>query len=178
MIKTARLILKNYTDQEREPFYSINCDPEVMRYFPTVLTREESDAMLKRLSDGINQRGWGLWGTFLDEELIGFIGIQPIPFEAHFTPAVEVGWRLAKKHWGKGYATEGALAAIEYGFDNLKLNEIVAFTTVHNLPSQKVMIRLGMTHDPKDDFDHPRLEENHPLRRHVLYRLRNPHVRS
>lgn len=178
MIKTVRLILKNYTDQEREPFYSMNCDPEVMRYFPSVLTREESDAMLKRLSVGINQRGWGLWGAFLEDELIGMIGINPIPFEAHFTPAVEVGWRLAKKHWGKGYATEGALAAIEYGFDILKLNEIVSFTTVHNLPYQKVMMRLGMTHDPKDDFDHPRLEENHPLRRHVLYRLRNPRVRS
>lgn len=178
MIKTTRLILKNYTDQERESFYAMNRDPEVMRFFPSVLTKEESDAMLKRLSDGINQRGWGFWGAFLEDELIGMIGINPIPFEAHFTPAVEVGWRLAKKHWGKGYATEGALAAIDYGFKTLGLKEIVSFTTLHNLPSQKVMVRLGMTHDPKDDFDHPRLEENHPLRRHVLYRLRNPNARS
>ena len=178
MIKTDRLILKNYTDQEREPFYLINSDPEVMRYFPSVLTREESNAMLERLRNGINDRGYGFWGAFIDNELIGMIGINPIPFDAHFTPAVEVGWRLAKKHWGKGYATEGAIAALDFGFNELKLDEIIAITTVNNLPSQKVMHRLGMTHDSKDDFDHPKLDINHPLRRHVLYRLRNAHDRS
>lgn len=174
MIKTKRLVLKNYTDQEREPFYLLNSDPEVMRYFPSVLTREESDAMLKRLNEGIDQRGWGLWAAFLEDEFIGMIGLNPIPFEAHFTPAVEVGWRLAKKHWGKGYATEGAQAALDFGFNQLGLNEIISITTVSNLPSQRVMQRLGMTHDAKDDFDHPRLDINHPLRRHVLYRLRKP----
>lgn len=172
MIKTNRLILKNFTDQEREPFYLINSDHEVMRHFPSVLNREESDAMLKRISDGITQRGWGFWGAFLEGELIGMIGLNPVLFEAPFTPAVEVGWRLARKHWGKGYATEGAQAALEFGFNELKLDEIVSFTTLTNLSSQKVMQRLNMTHNPKDDFDHPRLDKNHPLSRHVLYRLR------
>lgn len=172
MIKTERLILKKMTDADAEAFYLINSDPEVMRFFPSPLTHEESDTMLKTIANDIEKLGWGLWGAFHQNTLVGMIGLKTISFESHFTPAVEVGWRLAKEHWGKGFATEGAKAALDYGFNELKLPEIVSITTTLNLPSQKVMQRLGMTHDPKENFDHPKLAKDHPLCRHVLYRKR------
>ena len=115
----------------------------------------------------------GFWAASLIEtgEFIGMIGLEDVYFKAHFTPAVEIGWRLAFDYWGKGYATEGAQAALQYGFESLNLNEIVSFTTLENMRSRHVMKKIGMHHDPKDDFDHPKLPEGHPLRRHMLYRL-------
>jgi 3-dehydroquinate dehydratase/shikimate dehydrogenase len=114
-----------------------------------------------------------LWAVSIPDvaDFVGFIGLAEPSFNAHFTPAVEVGWRLAFDHWGKGYATEGAKAALEYGFETLNLNEIVSFTAIQNMRSRRIMEKIGMQHDPKDDFDHPKLPEGHPLRRHVLYRM-------
>jgi RimJ/RimL family protein N-acetyltransferase len=145
-----------------------------MRHFPAVLTRAESDAWALGAQALIAARGWGLWAVEVDRgaPFIGFVGLAQPRFDAHFTPAVEVGWRLAREHWGSGYATEAARAAISFAFDELGLDEIVSFTPVANDRSRRVMERLGMTHDPADDFDHPRLAHGDPLRRHVLYRLR------
>ena len=172
-IFTKRLVLRQWRQKDLEAFAKLNADPRVMEYFPGLKTREESDASVKIVSDHIQRHGWGFWAASLLEtgEFIGFIGLQPVPFQAAFTPAVEIGWRLAFDSWGKGYATEGAKAALAYGFETLNLDEIVSFTTVENMRSRRVMERIGMHHNPGDDFDHPKLPEGHPLRRHVLYRL-------
>jgi RimJ/RimL family protein N-acetyltransferase len=151
-----------------------------MEYFPATLTRIESDALVDRIEAIFAEHDWGPWAAELRAtgELIGFIGLSVPAFEAHFTPCVEIGWRLAAAHWGKGLATEGACAALDYGFNEHLLPEVVSFTTAANLRSRRVMEKLTMTHDPADDFDHPGLVEGHPLRRHVLYRLRNPGEKS
>jgi ribosomal-protein-alanine N-acetyltransferase len=139
-----------------------------------LLTAEESDAFVDRIEHQFEQHGWGLWAVEVvgNGAFAGFVGLWPATFEAHFTPAVEVGWRLAHEHWGRGYATEGAQGALAYGFDVLGLEEIVSFTSVANTRSRRVMERLGMRNDPADDFDHPSIAAGHRLRRHVLYRLR------
>jgi RimJ/RimL family protein N-acetyltransferase len=172
---TPRLKLRQWRDSDYEPFAALNADEEVMRYFPAPMTREESDALAGRARAHVADHGWGLWAVErLDNgAFIGFVGLARPSFEAHFTPAVEVGWRLARTQWGHGYATEAARAAVEFGFDALRLDEIVSFTAAINLPSRRVMERLGMGHDPADDFDHPRVADG-PLRRHVLYRLKRP----
>jgi 3-dehydroquinate dehydratase/shikimate dehydrogenase len=172
-IRTDRLILRQWKKGDLEPFASINADPRVREYFPGLQTREESDHSVSLVSGHIEKYGWGFWAASLVEtgEFIGFIGLEDVYFQANFVPAVEIGWRLAYKHWGKGYATEGALACLRYGFETLKLDEIVSFTAVENTRSRRVMEKIGMHHDSKDDFDHPKLPEGHPLRRHVLYRL-------
>jgi RimJ/RimL family protein N-acetyltransferase len=169
---TERLLLRQWRDGDLEPFAALNRDPEVMHHFPAALTREESDALAEAQRRAIAERGWGLWAVEIpgSAPFIGFVGLSVPRFEAHFTPAVEVGWRLAREHWGHGYATEAARAAVAFGFGELGLEEIVSFTTVRNARSRAVMERLGMTHDPADDFDHPALPD-WPERRHVLYRL-------
>jgi len=130
--------------------------------------------MVDRIETRFEEHGFGLWAVELADgkPFIGFVGLAVPAFEAHFTPAVEVGWRLAAEHWSRGYATEAARAALDYGFTTAGLDEIVSFTVPANSRSRAVMERLGMTHDPADDFDHPRIEPGHPLRRHVLYRKR------
>jgi RimJ/RimL family protein N-acetyltransferase len=170
---TDRLRLRHWQPADRAPFAALNADPEVMRHFPARLSREESDAMADRVAAHVEETGWGLWaleervtGTFL-----GFTGLARPGFDAPFMPATEIGWRLARAAWGHGYATEAARAAAAFGFDALGLDGLVSFTAVENERSRAVMRRLGMTHDPGDDFDHPRLPEGHRLRRHVLYRL-------
>jgi 3-dehydroquinate dehydratase/shikimate dehydrogenase len=151
----------------------MNADPRVMECFPAVLNREESDALAYRISTELNEQGWGRWAVSVPgvAEFIGFVGLSVPPYQTHFMPSVEVGWRLAHEHWGKGYATEGALAALQYGFETLKLTEIVSFTTIFNKRSIAVMEKIGMHHDSADDFDHPMLPSDHRLRRHVLYRM-------
>lgn len=176
-IETKRLILRPWTEEDLEPFAQMNADARVREFFPGMLSRQESDASVEIFSEHIENCGWGLWATSLAEtgEFIGFIGIQKVNFSAPFnqkSPAVEIGWRLAFKHWGKGYATEGALAALKYGFETLGLEEIVSFTAVANQRSRHVMEKIGMHHRPEEDFDHPKIAEGHPLRRHVLYRLK------
>lgn len=174
IIKTKRLILRQWCDEDLEPFAKLNADPKVREYFPGILSRGESDASVKLMSNHIEKCGWGFWAASLIEtgEFIGMIGLEDVYFSApfnKFTPAVEIGWRIAFSHWGKGYATEGALASLQYAFESLNLNEVVSFTTLKNMRSRQVMKRIGMHHDPKDDFDHPKLPEGHSLRRHVLY---------
>ena len=166
MITTDRLVLRQWRETDKEPFAALNADPEVMEHFPATLTREQSDAFVDRAAVAIASRGWGLWAVEADTGFVGFVGLN----EPGFMPGVEVGWRLARTAWGHGYATEAARAAVAYGFHQLGLAEIVSFTSTTNVRSQRVMQRLGMTHDPADDFDHPRVDDPR-LRRHVLYRL-------
>lgn len=174
-IKTERLILRPWQENDFEPFAQINADPRVMEYFPSILSREESNQMATRIQKKIKESGWGLWAVSVpgEADFIGFIGLSEPTFKAHFTPTVEIGWRLAFPFWGKGYATEGALACLQYGFKTLNLEEIVSFTAVQNMRSRAVMERIGMHHNPQDDFDHPKLPKEHKLCRHVLYRLKS-----
>ena len=172
-LRTDRLILRRWRDGDREPFARMNADPEVMRHFVRPLTRDESDALAARLDRQFDERGYGAWAVeVLDEApFIGYVGLVYHTFPAHFTPAAEVGWRLAQAYWGNGYATEAARAAIVDGFDRIGLTDIVSMTAAPNVRSIAVMERLGMTRDAADDFDHPNVPAGHPLRRHVLYRL-------
>jgi RimJ/RimL family protein N-acetyltransferase len=175
---TERLLLRGWRPQDREPFAALNADPEVMEHFPSTMTRQRSDEMADRLETLFEAQGFGLWAVEVTAtgEFIGFTGLSRVPSEAHFAPAVEVGWRLARSAWGHGYATEAARAALAYGFEVAGLDEIVSFTTTTNLRSQAVMRRLGMTRDPAEDFDHPRVDDER-LRRHVLFRLKAPRPR-
>lgn len=172
-IRTDRLLLRPWRDDDLEPFSRMNADSEVMEFFPSTLDRVQSDALVHRIQRFFDDRGYGLWAVEVvgGAGFIGFTGLLEPTFSAHFTPCTEVGWRLAREHWGKGYATEAARAALQYGFESVGLREIVSFTTVANTRSRRVMEKLGMTHDPADDFDHPLLPPGHPLRRHVLHRL-------
>lgn len=172
-LTTERLLLRGWRASDREPFAALNADPEVMAHMRAPLDRAGTDELVDRIEAGWREHGFGLWAVEAraDGRFVGFVGLSRPNFEAHFTPAVEVGWRLARDAWGHGYATEAAAAAVEFGFDVLGLTEIVSFTVPANSRSRGVMERLGMTHDPADDFDHPRLEAGDPRRRHVLYRL-------
>jgi ribosomal-protein-alanine N-acetyltransferase len=147
-----------------------------MQYMPSCLTRSQSDQWIERIEVEFDQDGFGLWALELlsDGRFIGFTGLNRVPFEASFTPAVEIGWRLAPSFWGNGYATEAAAEALGLGFRRFGLNEIVAETTVTNLPSRKVMSRIGMRYDAGGDFVHPNLPIDHPLGLHVLYRASAP----
>lgn len=176
MIETERLHLRAWRDGDLDAFAALNADPGVMEFLPAPLTRDESDALAARIRDHFDSHGFGLWALQVREtsEFVGFTGLAWQTFPAHFTPAVEVGWRLARRAWGKGYATEGASAALGHGFGVVGLGEIVSMTAVGNERSRRVMERIGMTRDPGDDFDHPNVAAASPLRRHVLYRIRRP----
>ncbi len=173
MIETERLLLRHWRDSDRAPFAAMNADPRVREFFPGLQTRAESDESADRFAATFANTEYGCWAV--EEKggaaFIGFIGIWAPRFEASFTPCIEIGWRLAHEAWGKGYAQEGARAALTHGFDH-GLEEIVSFTLPGNVRSRRVMEAIGMTHDPKDDFDHPLIEEGHPMRRHVLYRIK------
>lgn len=172
-LSSARLRLRPFQPGDRVAFASMNADPQVMEHFPAPLSPEESNALATRIEQIFESYGYGLWALELPGQarFVGFAGLLPVNFESHFTPAVEVGWRLRSEYWGRGYATEAARAALEFAFTELGLIEVVSFTVPANWRSRAVMDRLDMTHDPADDFDHPKLSEEHPLRRHVLYRL-------
>ncbi|HYD81544.1 MAG TPA: GNAT family N-acetyltransferase [Paucimonas sp.] len=171
-LDTSRLRLRQWKAADREPFAALNADPRVMEFFPAPLDRADSDAMADRCGARIAERGWGLWAVEVRAtgEFIGFVGLEipkgPLPF----LPCVEIGWRLAFPHWGKGYATEAARAALAAGFERIGLDEIVSFTALVNRRSRAVMERLGMR-DSGVGFDHPRVPEGSPLRPHCLYRL-------
>jgi RimJ/RimL family protein N-acetyltransferase len=173
-LETERLILRTWREADREPFARMNADPAVMEFFPACLSRVESDQAVDRIEQHFRERGFGLFAAELKIEgtFVGFVGLNVPRFNAHFSPCVEIGWRLAAAYWGRGLATEGARVALQHGFEVLGLDEIVAFTIPVNQRSRRVMEKLGMTHDPADDFDHPGLAEGHPMRRHVLYRLK------
>lgn len=174
-LRTERLILRRWREADREPFACMNQDPRVMEHFPALLSREESDAFLDRIESQFAEHGFGLWAVEARDsgEFIGYIGLAVPRFEAAFTPCVEIGWRIAAEHWGRGLATEGARAVLRHGFQELSLTEVVSFTVPANRRSVRVMEKLGMTHDPNEDFGHPSFPEGHLLCRHVLYRLKS-----
>lgn len=173
-LTTERLILRPWREADRAPFAQLNGDPRVMEFMSRCLSREESDALADQIETHFRERGFGVWAVELrrDGSFIGFDGLNVPTLHAHFTPCVEIAWRLAADYWGQGLATEGAQAAAVYAFQALGLKELVSFTVPANVRSRRVMEKLGMTHDPGDDFDHPQVPAGHPLRRHVLYRLK------
>jgi RimJ/RimL family protein N-acetyltransferase len=173
-IATARLRLRPWRPSDYEPFAQLNADPQVMAHFAGMLSRPQSDALATRIREDIERHGFGFWAVEIPgvPPFAGFIGLSVPRFTAPFTPCVEIGWRLARVRWGQGYATEGAAAALRVGFERLRLPEIVAFTVPGNVRSRRVVEKLGMVRNPADDFDHPLVAEGHPLRRHVLYRIR------
>lgn len=172
-LRTERLVLRAWRPSDLEPFAAMNADSRVMEFFPKQLTRAESDAYVARIEQHFQDRGFGLWAVEVPgvTPFAGFIGLTTPRFEAPFTPCVEIGWRLAAEYWGRGYATEGARASLDFAFRELGLSEVVAMTAVLNERSRRVMERLDMTYDPADDFEHPAVPEGNPLRPHVLYRM-------
>lgn len=170
MIETGRLLLRQWVEEDREPFAALNADPVVMEHFPATLSRAESDAFMDRQGAIIERQGWGLWAVEIREtgEFIGFTGLLTPVFDADFVPCVEIGWRLAAAAWGKGYATEAATAALDHAFDVVGLDDVVSFTYVGNDRSRRVMDKIGLTE--RQEFDHPNLPGNR-VQRHVLYGL-------
>lgn len=173
-LTTERLVLRPWRDADLDPYVALCADAEVMRFFPWTMDREESEASMARFRAHFTEHGWGPWAVEIpgETDFAGVIGLSHVRHEAHFTPAVEVAWRLFTDYQGQGYATEAAREAIRFGFEHVGLDEIVAMCTPDNLASRRVMEKLGMSRDPADDFDHPMVAEGHPMRRVVLYRLR------
>jgi len=174
MLRTERVILRAWRDDDLPAFAKLNTDDRVMEHLLKPLTLSESDALAARIRAHHAQHGFGLWAVEVPgvASFIGFVGLGVPRFEAGFTPCVEVGWRIASAHWNNGYATEAARAAVTFGFERCGFSEIVSFTVPENLASRRVMEKLGMTHNPSDDFDHPLLDQGHRLSRHVLYRVK------
>jgi len=179
-LRTTRLLLRPWRSEDRDALAAMNADPRVMEYFPKTMTLEESQAMFDRFHAHVDEHGFGIWAVEIPgvAACAGFLGLWRPKFVTHFTPCVEMGWRLAAAHWNRGYATEGAKAAMTYGFESLALDELVAFTAVENVRSRRVMEKLGMTWNPADDFDHPNMPEGHPVRRQVLYRKKAAEARG
>lgn len=172
-LRTGRLVLRRWRDADRDPFAALNADPRVTEHFRSSLSREQSDGLVDRIEAGFERYGFGLWAVEVADtgEFVGFTGLAVPNFDPPWGPSVEVGWRLARHAWGKGYATEAATAALDQGFDVAGLPSVVSFTARSNERSQAVMRRLGMTYDPADDFLHPNLPPGHRLTAHVVYRL-------
>lgn len=170
-METKRLILREWQERDRSEFSRMNANPEVMEFFPALWTVEESNAAFERLRKLSLERGWGLW--VLEEKssgkFVGFTGLNVPAFEAPFMPAVEIGWRLLPEFWNQGYATEAALKALWFGFNILKLEEIVSFTAVGNVKSQRIMEKIGMKRCMEKDFLHPKVPDGHVLKPHVMY---------
>ncbi len=173
-IETPRLILRQWKASDHEPYIQLNQDSEVMEFFPSLLTRDESLAHIDRFTKHIDQYGYGFFALERKDtgQFIGFTGLSHPRFEAPFTPCVEIGWRLSKAHWGEGFATEAALATLDFGFGSIGLDEIYAFTSVHNKKSEQVMLKAGML--KQGEFEHPQIEAGHFLKQHVLYRISRP----
>lgn len=171
-LDTQRLRLRQWTEPDRKPFAALNADPRVMEFFPAALSHAESNSLADRCEARINERGWGLWAveTKAEREFIGFVGLHVPTAVLPFCPCVEIGWRLAAPFWGRGFATEAARAAIDLGFGQIGLDEIVSYTSILNRRSRAVMERLGMV-ESKATFEHPSIPEGHALREHCLYRL-------
>jgi RimJ/RimL family protein N-acetyltransferase len=172
-IRTERLLLRGWSPGDKAPFAALNADPRVMEHFPNTLTRQESDGLIDPIEAHFAEHGFGPWAVEVPHvaPFIGFVGLSIPRFEAHFTPCVEIGWRIAAEYWNQGYATEAARAALVFGFDSLELEQIFAFTVPDNLASRRVMEKIGMKHNASDDFEHPLLPAGHPLCRHVLYKV-------
>lgn len=172
-LESARLVMRQWRNDDLPAFAEMCADPQVMRYFPEPLSRLESAAMIGRMRGHFAELGFGLWALERKDtgDFIGFTGLMVVGFDAHFTPAVEIAWRLAREHWGLGFASEAAWTALRCGFEQLELDEIVSLTAANNEPSQKVMQAIGMQRNQGDDFEHPNLPHDHPLQPHVLYRI-------
>ncbi|ATR84855.1 N-acetyltransferase [Pseudomonas sp. FFUP_PS_473] len=172
-LESARLVLRQWQDDDLREFAAMCADPQVMRYFPAPLTRLESAALIGRLRGHFAEYGFGLWALERKDSgaFIGMTGLLNVNFNAGFAPAVEIGWRLARRHWGLGFASEAAWTCLRCAFAQLGLEQVVSFTSESNLPSQKVMQAIGMQADPDSNFEHPRIPPGHPLRPHVLYRI-------
>jgi RimJ/RimL family protein N-acetyltransferase len=177
--RTARLLLRGFRGEDLAPLAALNADPRVMEHLPGPMSLQDSAAQLARFQQHWEEHGFVWWAVEVPcvAKFIGWVGLARPRFEAHFTPCVEIGWRLAAAFWNQGYATEGAREALRFGWElaSPRLEEIVSFTVPGNARSRRVMEKLGMGHDPADDFEHPRLPPGHPLRRHVLYRIRREH---
>jgi RimJ/RimL family protein N-acetyltransferase len=168
-----RILLRQWKDEDLKPYAAMNADVQVMQYFPKTLSAAESKESICRLRAGIDERGWGLWAVEVDGAFAGFTGLAEPSFSAQFTPCVEIGWRFMCEFWGRGIAYSAALAAESFAFENLKLEKLVSFTASVNRRSRSLMERLGFTRRESDDFDHPSLAKDSPLRPHVLYRKSN-----
>ena len=170
-IHTPRLILRQWQESDHAPYIAMNMDADVMQYFPSVQTAEETLAQIERFRAFINEKGYGFFAVERKDtsEFIGFTGLAQPRFESFFTPCVEIGWRLAKTHWGQGFAQEAARACLDLGFDKLNLNEIYSFTSILNLPSINVMKKIGMKE--AGQFEHPNLKEGDRLKTHTLYKI-------
>ncbi len=179
-LQGKRVLLRDWHDDDLDAWAAINADPVVRQYFPSVADREQAAGEMARLRDHAEQHGFTFWAVEIPgtTHFAGMVGLLRTGWAAHFTPCVEIGWRLAVSCWGQGYATEAARLALDHGFTQLELDEVVALTAVGNLPSRAVMARIGMQHNPADDFDHPRVTAGHPLQRHVLYRINRTHWKS
>jgi RimJ/RimL family protein N-acetyltransferase len=177
-ILTDRLGLRAWLPTDRARFAMLNTDPRVMEHFVSTLSRERSDVLASQFETTFDRYGFGFWAVEVPglAAFVGFVGISVPHFQTHFTPCVEIVWRLSAEYWDWGYPTEGARGALRFGFDALRLREIVALTVPGNVRSRRVMEKIGMIHDPADDFDHPLVPEGHPLRRHMLYRVSNPEL--
>jgi RimJ/RimL family protein N-acetyltransferase len=175
-LRTERLLLRRWRLEDRDAFAAMNADARVMEHFPGLMSRAQSDASAERIETHFANHGYAQWAIEIPNvtPFAGFVGLSIPRFEASFTPCVEIGWRLAAEFWGHGYATEGARAALSFGFNELHLDEVLSFTVPANVRSRRVMEKIGMRHDQAGDFEHPLLPEGHPLRRHVLYRIRRP----
>lgn len=171
MLETDRLILRQWRDDDLDPWAALNADAEVMRFFPSILSRDQAQAQMSRASGHIEEHGFGPWVVErkADGLFLGFTGLTTLNPENPLHPGVEAGWRLCREAWGQGYASEAAAAALRDGFERVGLKSIVAFTAVPNLPSQAVMARIGMTRREDLDFDHPALPKGHVLERHVVW---------
>lgn len=172
-LRTDRLRLRRWLPADLVPFATLNADPRVTEYLPKPLSQEESNALAARIETHFDEYDFGLWAVEIRHtaSFAGFIGLLVPHFKSHFTPCVGIGWRLGTEYWGNGYATEGARAALAFGFEVLGLAEVVSFTVPENVRSRRVMERIGMVHKASDEFDHPLLPDGYPLRRHVLYRI-------
>lgn len=174
ILETQRLIIRQWRDSDLQPLASINQDPKVMEHFPAPKTFEETRNFIIGNRALYDQLGYCLYAVELKDthEFIGWVGLQPVTEELPCFPAIEIGWRIGTMYWGKGYATEAAQAVMHHAFNNLGLDELVTFTTTTNKRSEKLMQRLGFTHMPNEDFDHPKIADGHILQRHVFYRKR------
>jgi RimJ/RimL family protein N-acetyltransferase len=175
VLRTDRLVLRPWRESDREPHAAMNADPEVMEFFPSVMDRAASDAWFDRMQHGWDEYGFGLLAVEDSRGFVGFVGLAVPRFELPFShladPPVEIGWRLVRRAWGRGLATEGATACVDWAFGDLRLPEVLSWTAEVNVRSRAVMERIGMHHDPDDEFDHPKLTDESPVRRHVVYRL-------
>jgi RimJ/RimL family protein N-acetyltransferase len=174
ILETKRLILRTWQQSDLEPMTKINLDPKVMEYFPSTFKKQETIAFINKINSHYDKHGFTLYAVEIKEtqQFIGFVGLLNTNFDAHFTPATEIGWRLGSEFWGKGYATEAAKAVLDYAINELNIDEVVSFTSAINKASIRVMEKIGLHYNPKDNFDSPNVKNHSKLVKHVLYRLK------